>query len=376
MNVHSRFRLLFLALGVGIFSAACSSSSSPTSASAAVPQAGATIQGTVVGSVAGSGTGLHSLSTQGGIRVSVSGTSLAAMTDSSGKFVLAGVPSGQVELRFQGQGVDARLDVSGLATGQTLTITVNITGGQATLMPDQDDKNTVDFKGAIQSIDPGAGTLMVAGRKVVTNSSTRITSDGDATLTLSALKVGAMVEVHGSTLSDNSVLATNINLEQAEGGDKGEVDLKGAIQSIDMGGLSLMVSGRKVVTGANTRITGQDDVRLTLSDLKVGATVAVHGTAQADGSVLAQTIQLQGNQGDDGHEVELHGRIQSINLGAGTLMVAGKTVATDPQTHILGARETSLMLKDLKVNDSVEVTGTSRADGTVLAKEIRLDQED
>jgi hypothetical protein len=376
MNVYSRRLYSFLlALGLGMGAAACgSSTSSPTAPSVSAASAGATLQGTVVGGVAGASAGLgsvHALSTKAGIQVSVTGTALVTMTDSSGKFVLTGVPAGPVELRFEGAGVNARLTVSGLTPGQTLTITVNVNGGQATLVP-EGDEGGVDFKGPIQSIDVGAGSLMVGGRKVTTNADTRIMSGDETRVSLSTLKVGATVEVQGTTQADMSVLAKTIQLEENQGGDKSEVDLKGSIQSIDLGAGSFMVDGRKVTTNADTKIVGKDDSHISFSALKVGATVHVHGTTQPDMSVLAKTIQLQESQGDDGGEVELKGKIQSINTAAGTLVVAGKTVATDSSTRIKRG-DTSLTLKDLKVNDSVEVQGTSRADGTILAKHINLE---
>src|SRR5437879_644925 len=153
MNVHSRRWYLFLlALGLGMGAAACgSSSSSPTAPGVATP-AGATIQGTVVASPAGASAGpgrIHTLSAKAGIQVSVSGTSLVTMTDSSGKFVLTGVPAGPIELRFEGAGINARLSISALTPSQTLTITVNVTGGQATLVPDGEDQSEADLKGTI-----------------------------------------------------------------------------------------------------------------------------------------------------------------------------------------------------------------------------------
>jgi hypothetical protein len=379
MNVHSRRLYSFLlALGLGLGAAACgSNAASPTAPGASSGPAGATLQGTVVGGVAGASTGpgsVHALSTAG-IQVSVTGTSLVTMTDSSGKFVLTGVPAGPVELHFQGPGVNARLTISTTA-GQTLTITVNLTGGQATLEP-EGDEGGVDLKGPIQSIDMGAGTLMVGGKKVTTNADTRIVAGDESRVSLSALKVGDTVDVQGTTQPDMSVLAKSIHVEQSgdKGGDKSEVDLKGPIQSIDSGAGSLMVAGKKVTTNADTKIVGNDDAHLTFSSLKVGANIQVHGTTQADMSVLAKTIQLQDSTGDDGGETELKGKIQSINTGAGTLVVGGKTVATDSKTRIRRDDKT-LTLMDLKVNDSVDIQGTTRTDGTVLATEINVEGGD
>ena len=55
-----------------------------------------------------------------GLRVSITGTALQTTTDGSGRFTLSGVPSGRVELRFEGSGIDARLELEGLQSGQTL----------------------------------------------------------------------------------------------------------------------------------------------------------------------------------------------------------------------------------------------------------------
>ncbi len=55
-------------------------------------------------------------------------------------------------------------------------------------------------------------TLTVAGRMVVTNSSTQITKD-DQPITLAQLTAGEMVEVEGQQQMDNSVLAKSIDVE-------------------------------------------------------------------------------------------------------------------------------------------------------------------
>jgi hypothetical protein len=157
------------------------------------------------------------------------GTSITATTDASGRFTLSGIPTGNgnVALRFQGQGIDATLQISGLTPGQTLQISVQLSGNNATLDDDDDnegdgDQDEVEFTGAIDSIaDP---TLVVAGRTVVTDSSTRIT-DGGADTTLSALTVGMMVEVEGALQADGSVLAERIKVVNGDGDqDDGEDD--------------------------------------------------------------------------------------------------------------------------------------------------------
>jgi protein involved in polysaccharide export with SLBB domain len=68
------------------------------------------------------------------IKVSVVGSSLVTSTDSAGQFVLTGVPAGRVELRFEGPGLDARLEIAGLAEGQEIHITVKASGNGVVLV--------------------------------------------------------------------------------------------------------------------------------------------------------------------------------------------------------------------------------------------------
>ena len=156
-----------------------------------------------------------SASSLGTIRVSVVGTSLQAMTDGSGSFTLTGVPSGNVELRFQGSGVDARLTIDGLSDGQTLTLTVRVEGNNASRVgegddDDDDEQGQVEFDGTVTQLSP----LTVGGRHVVTNSATRFLGDhNDPVPSSQVLKVGNKVEVEGRQQADNSVLAEKIKLE-------------------------------------------------------------------------------------------------------------------------------------------------------------------
>ncbi len=87
---------------------------------------------------------------------------------------------------------------------------------------DDDDDNEVEFTGAIESI--GTSSLVVAGRTVLVDASTRIEGDasehgGGDDLTLSDLAVGDVLEVEGDEQADGSVLARKIELEDDHDGD-------------------------------------------------------------------------------------------------------------------------------------------------------------
>ncbi|HET7294392.1 MAG TPA: DUF5666 domain-containing protein [Vicinamibacteria bacterium] len=174
---------------------------------------------------------VQAASGRGGIRVTVVGTPISATTDSSGRFTLSDIPTGDgsVALRFEGRGINATLEISGLTPGQTLQISVQLSGNHATLDGHDDDDNEgedddqgeVEFKGHIESI--GDSSLVVDGRTVLVDASTRI-KDGDTEITLADLVVGALVEVEGFVQSDGSVLAKKIKVEDDGDGDDEDED--------------------------------------------------------------------------------------------------------------------------------------------------------
>lgn len=289
-----------LLLGVG----GCSSSSlSPTSPSSV--SHGATIQGTVQSGAAASSSELAAFSVGAGIRVTVVGTGLSTTADSSGHFVLQGTPTGTVTLRFEGPGIDARIELGGLVEGQTLTITVQVSGSQAVLVSPPSPATSptpapagkeVELTGTVESVTPPS--LMVSGRTVLTSAATRIRR-GDHTISLGDLKVGDKVEVEGTQQADGGLLASQIRLEDDEDENEAEVEFKGRIDSISPP--TLVVSGRLVVTNGSTRIR-RGDKTVALADLKKGEKVEVEGTRQANGSVLASKVKVEDENDDDDDE--------------------------------------------------------------------------
>lgn len=154
-----------------------------------------------------------------------------------------------------------------------------------------------------------------------------------------------------------------------------EVEFIGTIESFDNG--VLMVSGRKVVITAQTEVKFQP---------QKGLNVKVHGTVQADGSVLAREISsvpdgqathmpdMSRTPGPkptheqratrEANEREFTGTVSSINgnvfvVDGVTVVVAGEIKGT------------------IVVGDVVKVHGVTQADGSVLAREIeKADADD
>jgi Domain of unknown function (DUF5666) len=139
--------------------------------------------------------------------------------------------------------------------------------------------------------------------------------------------------------------------------------LSGTITSLSADRSSLTVAGKTLTRSASSavRVNGKS---AKASALSVGQKVKVN----AAGSTVT----------DVDVEVELKGKIESIDATAGTITVAGKTVTVDANTRIdlAGDDDTATSTKhtiaDLTVNDFVEVSGSSDASGNVLASKIEV----
>jgi hypothetical protein len=108
----------------------------------------------------------------------------------------------------------------------------------------------------------------------------------------------------------------------------------------------------------------QVQAELEIEGLEDGHAMNVEVHVSADGAFLADTDDHRG-------ETSLRGRIDAVN---GTrLQVQGHVVQTDGLTQFVGRRDEAIGFGALKLGDSVEIEGTSQADGSVLAKKIKLE---
>jgi len=308
MSRHSMRNLVVAISLLGTIVTACGRSSSPVAPAAqtsapSVPAAtaGATISGTVVGVITASRITAQRVS----LSVMVTGTTLAATVDDSGRFTLTNVPAGRVDLHFVGTGVDAHLTLDGIADHATVVITVRVNGNDAHL---EDDHGAPTAPGAGQAqaevegaINAGslsgsctAHTLsfLIGTTKIVTNAST-VFRDG----TCAGLKSGSRVEVKGTRQPDGSVVAASVESEDEDdedddGEDQGEVRLNGTIATGSLAGscaaasLSFRVSSTAVKTNSATRFKDTP-----CASLKAGDSVEVRGARQSDQSVLASRVE-------------------------------------------------------------------------------------
>jgi hypothetical protein len=296
MRVVSRSFVPAFAAVVTLVVAGCGSKDPGVTGPEPAPAAlgSAVIQGTVQGAgVAASSVHAASAGAPGALRVTVEGTSLVAETDSDGQFVLVGVGSGPITLRFEGAGVDARLTVSGLVGGQILTIRVHVAGSSAELVSAPVAKPTQDmkFSGVIESVS--SGRVVVAGRTVEDPGHTKC-SKGDYKIQFGDLRVGDKVTVWG-TLQPSGVVTSYEIVAEGPSKPKGDppkpgqgMSFKGKVDSVS----PLHVAGHKVHTDGGTRFKWSDGTALDPSKIVVGDQAYVEGTKQADGSVAASKVMV------------------------------------------------------------------------------------
>lgn len=297
-SVETRYTISVLALAALCAATACGKSGlgSPVAASAPGPSSpapsstGATITGQVN---IGAGSASRSRDVASGLIVRIVGANVSAAV-SNGRFELDNSPAGHVELQFEGQGVNARVDVGDVAEHERVELQITLNGSTGSLDASRhvSSDDQAEIKGRIASIDSASRSLQVGTSSVLVPESASIRS-GSAQVAFSALKVGLLVEIHGS-MQGSAVNAQDVNVEDALGGDDGgaalETEFTGLVTAV--GGscpkITLTVAGKTVTTSEATEFP-----KAACGDITLGATVQVKGTAQADGSIAASRVQSE-----------------------------------------------------------------------------------
>lgn len=184
--------------------------------------------------------------------------------------------------------------------------------------------------------------------------------------------VGRGVDVRGNLSGVSAGMTLRITVQVTASGMvivrvPNEIELTGTINSIMAP--NLKISGLTVITNDNTEPKRRGR-RVNFADLAVGQLVRVEGFLSTNGQVVARKIRVLVQP--DQNSVRIRGVIESITPP--NLTISGLTIATDANT-----RFNVSSLATLIVGDAVQVEGTLRADGTVLARSIHKltrDEED
>ena len=365
-----------LALAALVVSGACgrssplSSPAGPSGVSSAPPSvSGATVSGEVHG--AGSA-----------MRVNVLGTFQTANVDGAGRFRLEDVPPGNVELRFEGSGTDVRVSVGEVSAQARVELTLSIQNGAGVLsaLSHVTVDGRADIRGVISDLDAQARSMRIGSVLVQVPAGAEVKERGNPR-TFANLAVGMRVHVEGS-VSGSTITAREVEIEDRDddgddddnddGEDDDEDELKGAINAItgSCPTLTLTIGGRTVRTNSSTTFE-----RISCGSLEAGTFVEVEGRPQADGSLLADKVQLEDeddgdDDGDDNDEAEFRGNVTAVggSCPALSMTVAGRSVRTTATTSFeRGA------CGDIRAGQLLQIKGRPNADGSVTATRVRFE---
>ena len=195
--------------------------------------------------------------------------------------------------------------------------------------------NRFTISGSVDSIV--GETWVVAGQAISVTGQTRVQP---------GIRVGSLVRAEGAILQDGTLLAHEVRLIAA--GPGLPFYLVGIVREIADSGWN--ISGVVISVTTETVLA---------PDLKVGDMVAVQGQILPDGTWLARSItRLPASEG----KFEFSGFVESMD----PWVVSGIAFETEVWTEIKG---------DIAVGDQVHVEGLIRPDGTWVATEIKLLEE-
>jgi hypothetical protein len=207
----------------------------------------------------------------------------------------------------------------------------------------------VEFTGVVEAMAADAWT--VGGKSVAITAQTEIKG---------AITVGDTVKVHARVGADGALTAREIELA-----DEGAPDVPG-VEVEFRGAVEAMGDEAWAIGGMTFRVTAATEIE---AGLQLGDLVKVHARLQSDGSLWAREIEREQerdrDRDRDRDEVEFSGTVES--MAADAWVVGGQTVKITAQTEIKDA---------IEVGDFVRVHAHVEADGSLVAREIELEDGD
>ncbi len=221
-----------------------------------------------------------------------------------------------------------------------LNVTVIVISGQVSVIEPEQPPSQPHFTVFGQGEVTATGDTWTIGGQTFTTT--------DRTIIVGNPQIGDVVSVSGYMLPDGTLVATHIIL--LHHAPVNQFTLTGEVISIAPD--EWVIAGKSI---------GVDEQTIIDDTLVVGDSARVHGTILTGGSLLAARIDRL----DDNHAFEFVGLVTTI--GDEAWVIGGIEIAVDDNTEIEGG---------IKVGDVVEVEGLILADGTWLAREIQLEEDE
>ena len=217
-----------------------------------------------------------------------------------------------------------------------------------------------------------AGTTLVAPVDSSGRFSLTAVPAGDIELRFSGGAIDTSLAIAGVTDQDQIQLAVTVDgaastVTSSQLTSSDRIEVKGVIASLSGAcpDLTFTVNGFQAVTNASTRFEDAP-----CSGVQNGTKVEVKGTRQANGSILARKVDVDGVGPDVRPEVKVDGTVSSLGGACPdrTFTVAGTAIVTNSATRFEDGTCATLQAGTL-----VQVKGTRQPNGSVLATSIDID---
>jgi hypothetical protein len=225
----------------------------------------------------------------------------------------------------------------------------------------------IQMEGSITAVT--AGSFILNGINVLTNSSTAVYSQFHASLKFSDLKAGDRVSVHASRDTSGTYVAISIMVFTKDS--NREVEADGRVQALTSN--SIKVMDKIFIVDSTTVILKEESEIIKLNQIATGDKVEIRGLVKTDSTYLALVIKVE-NASSMQKVLELEGAITTINTN--TFVVSGITCTVDSSTVISAENGNMLNFSDLKVGDRVHVTAVLQSGNIYLASKIKLDVDE
>ena len=215
-----------------------------------------------------------------------------------------------------------------------------------------------DARGPVANVSATNGTFVLLGQTVHVTDDT-LFDQSFQTQNISALQVGAGVQVSGFANSAGDLVASRI--DRAETNEDQQV--RGIAKSVDTGQRTFHVNALTIDYSA-ANVSGA---------LAKGAAVTVRGSSlSASGVLRATRVTVTSAGGGVGGALNERGQVEGLISSFGSssdFVVDNQRIATDANTQFV------LHGVTLRVNVQVKVKGTFNADGVLLASKVEAKQK-
>ncbi len=262
-----------------------------------------------------------------------------------------------------------------LQVGMIVSVIGNSSGatGTASSISTSDElEGLVESNSIVTGTD--TGTMMIMGQLVTITDTTVFESKVAGITTFSEVVAGNIVELHGYSDGNGSIVATRLEVKAADMSSyNGTIELKGIVSNL---GTDATTNTSVFDIGGMT--VDYSTVPADLSDLPNGVIAdglfvevkSSQGVDATSGYLVADKVELEDDEsasdsGDDGEEMEVKGAITTSINGARMFSIGMQVVLVTDNTKFEDVSESGLTSGVM-----VEVEGTVNSNGELVASDI------